>query len=134
MEQWLDAYPPSDKDDELEKKGPVSGAERRSQLLKMKPQRTLDLHGCRAADAADRVDEFIDSCVRDGLAKVLIVHGKGKHSTNSAPGMNSGGIIKEIVYERIRLHRRAGEAGIPDRILGGSGAVWVALRSVRKSD
>jgi DNA-nicking Smr family endonuclease len=68
------------------------------------------------------------------------VHGKGRHAGGHAnghagghaKGAKSGGVLKDIVYERLRRHRRAGETGIPDRSFGGSGAVWVALRSSRK--
>lgn len=133
FERWLEAYPPPESPKASDEVAPdstaptESNAERRRRLRELSPQRQLDLHGVRAADAQDRIDTFLNRAVADGLSKVLIVHGKGKHSTESRS--NGTNVMKTIVAERLRAHPYAGESGVPHRDLGGSGAVWVILRN-----
>ena len=85
LADWLDAYPPTDDvvHDEKEhghRSSMYAGAENRNRVRNLEPQRSLDLHGFRAVEAESAVREFIDRASRDGLEKVLIIHGKGKHS------------------------------------------------------
>jgi DNA-nicking Smr family endonuclease len=126
---WVDAYPPDEaarKADDID--GGPSAAERRRRLRLMKPQRSLDLHGLRAFEAEERLDEFLSRAVAEGLEKVLVVHGKGKHSDTP------GGVLRDLVYDRLRRHPAAGELGVPERELGGTGAVWVAIRRRNSSE
>ena len=37
----------------------------------------LDLHTFRPSEVADLVQEYLDECVRRGIAEVRIIHGKG---------------------------------------------------------
>lgn len=124
--EWVDAFPPtaeemSDRESADRTEGP---AEYRRRVRAMHPQRILDLHGAKAVEARRLVDRFIAECVADGIEKVLVIHGKGNHSK---PGARSG-VLKDVVYSALRDHPLAGETGVPDRKLGGSGAVWVVLR------
>ncbi len=121
MEEWIDEHPPDHPQNaSLPDESPQ---QRRERIKRRRPQRVLDLHGVRASDAARRVDAFVAAAVRDGIEKALIIHGKGKHSHDPR-----GGVLKQVVYEALRAHPHAGEMGVPDRRLGGSGAVWVAIR------
>lgn len=126
--QWIDAYPPDEKT--LNRDGGdesfADKAEHRRRIRGMAPQRTLDLHGSRVVEAEDLVNQFIRQAANDGLEKVLIIHGKGNHSERRAKG--GGGVLKEVVYRLLREQPLAAEMGVPERNLGGSGAVWVALR------
>ena len=120
---WLDKYPPKypSKDDPDLPPDDDRGRNRR-ELRNLQPERTLDLHGYTAEAAGRAVDEFVDLAVSDGLRKVLIIHGKGKHSSDGR------GVLSEVVRSHLRSHPKAGEVGVPERNLGGSGAVWVAIR------
>jgi len=124
MEQWLELYPPpretaheaaeSEKDHTRE-------AQTRKRLLEMPPQAVLDLHGFRAVQAAEEIDRFIRESVDAGLAKVLIVHGKGNHS-------REGGILAKLTAECVSRHPLAGENALSKGKDGGRGARWVILR------
>jgi len=82
---------------------------------------TLDLHGFTLEEAKARTEAFIARCRTAGMKKVLIIHGKGKHSS-------SEGVLKREMTIYLRQHRDTGMMGIPDRSMGGSGAVWVVIR------
>ena len=57
---------------------------RQARIRKMRPQASLDLHGLGLDDLDGALDAFIRESRREGLEKVVIVHGKGYHSTWSA--------------------------------------------------
>ena len=114
---WLDKYPPSGISKESDEK-----LESPTSMRRAKPQRTIDLHGMNAEDAGRRVDEFVAEAAADGLIKVLVIHGKGNHSTSTR------GVLGRVVRERLSAHPLAGATGVADRIQGGSGATWVAIR------
>lgn len=125
MHDYVDQYSPNEAvrrskaaDDELERER--AGEERR-RLLQMAPERTLDLHRLTAAEALVRVDEFVRASHRDRLKKILIVHGKGKHSRTDP-------VLGKRVVEFVRHCPLAGEYGSAPKELGGSGALWVILR------
>ncbi len=93
-----------------------------SELKRMAPQRTLDLHGYTAEEARTAVMAFLSSAGKGGLHKVMIVHGKGYHSKGGRP------VLQQVVYECLDASPYAGKRGVPSRELGGSGAVWVAIK------
>lgn len=100
--------------------------QRKARLKRMKPQKTLDLHGMTADQAAEQVFEFLSASAAEGLEKVLLIHGKGYHSDKGIP------VLKKVAYECLESSPYAGEHGIPDRTLGGSGAVWVILKYTKE--
>ena len=119
MDELLRRYPPEDKDagSPSGRQSPVS----RKRLLKQSCQRTLDLHGCTAAEARSEVESFLKGCKKAGLRKVLIIHGKGYHSEGRP-------VLKGEVFRLLERNPIAGEFGPADRKEGGSGAVWVLLK------
>jgi DNA-nicking Smr family endonuclease len=123
FEKWLDEHPPEPKEASIP--GPIDhktqAAEQRRKLRKAKPQAQLDLHGMTRKEAIARLDEFFVMSRRKGLKKVLIIHGKGKHSTD-------GGVLKKTAIEYFQKSRYAGEFGSPGKELGGSGATWVIVK------
>ena len=136
----VDAYPPTDDLAFRDEYGAANdagsnGGENRRRVRNLDPQRSLDLHGFRAKEADAMIRTFIDKAVADGLEKVLIIHGKGKHSSDGTQNSarNGASILRNVVYAQLRAHPLAGETGIPDRRLGGSGAVWVVLRKKKRS-
>ncbi len=75
----------------------------------------LDLRGLRAADALIRLEEFLDSAVRDGLGAVRVIHGRGT------------GALRDAVRDHLSHHSlvRSFERETPER--GGNGATAVEL-------
>jgi DNA-nicking Smr family endonuclease len=91
----------------------------------MKPEATLDLHGLRAEAVIPAVERFVSASRRSGLRKVLIIHGKGKHSQGEP-------VLQRLVRAYLERSPHAGAFGPADRAMGGSGATWAALREPKK--
>ena len=95
----------------------------RNYLLNMNPEARLDLHGLHQDEAQESLDRFITDCKARGLRKVLIIHGKGIHSSGSDP------VLGELVRRFIEHDKRCGASGHPKtKAEGGSGATWVLLK------
>ena len=75
----------------------------------------VDLRGARAEEALERLEDFLDKAVRDGLSSVRIIHGRGT------------GVLRQVVRERLQKHplARSFEAEAPER--GRDGATVVEL-------
>ena len=119
MDDWLKMYPPEDKDMSADKSKTVPVSRKR--LLKQSTQKSLDLHGLTAGEARAEVEAFLKKSKRQGLKKVLIIHGKGYHSAGKP-------VLKNEVINVLERSPIAGEFGTADRKEGGSGAVWVLLK------
>ena len=82
---------------------------------------TLDLHGLTAAEAENKLRIFFAKAQKTGWKKVLVIHGKGIHSSDEP-------VLKKVVMDFIENSPIAGSHGIPGASEGGSGAVWVAIK------
>ena len=95
--------------------------ERRSRLLRKKPDDSLDLHGLNRDEAWTAMETFFENSRQKGYEKVLIVHGKGNHHmTDSA--------LRDLSRSFIESCPFAGESGYSAAKDGGSGATWVILK------
>jgi DNA-nicking Smr family endonuclease len=125
MESWLEKYSPGEhireKREANEAHRNVVAAERRRRLRALRPQRQLDLHGLSVSEAAERLDTFLRECHKDGLKKVLIIHGKGKHSKKEP-------VLARAIRGYVQKSPYAGEHGAAGKNFGGNGAIWVILR------
>jgi DNA-nicking Smr family endonuclease len=119
MDDWLDKYPPVDKDADKNDLNPLYISRRK--LRKGPSQDSIDLHGLTASEAAAAVEIFLQNSKKRGLKKVLIIHGKGNHSA-------SGPVLKHEVIKLLEKNSAAGEFGPAGRNEGGSGALWVLLK------
>ena len=82
----------------------------------------MDLHGMTVAEAAPRLEDFLNSCVARDFECVRIVHGKGLGSGDRGP------VLKRSVNRWLRQYA-AVDAFVPaTQSDGGSGAVYVLLR------
>ncbi|RKX83106.1 MAG: DNA mismatch repair protein MutS [Spirochaetes bacterium] len=118
----LNKYPPKKAEKETEPADSRKKAIRRREYLrKLKPQRTLDLHGFKKDDAIAALNSFIIESRQLGFKKVLIIPGKGIHSKN-------GPVLRNAVIKYLEQNRLTGEFGPAEREYGGKGAVWVILR------
>ena len=122
--------PPRSRDDEPDETegdtGYVANGVDRRELRKLRRGqyavgRRLDLHGFTAKPAVAATIRFIEDA-RPGYRCVAIVHGRGNHSAGRA-------VLKEEVRALLRSHRAVLAYTDAPRDDGGSGAVYVLLRS-----
>ena len=83
---------------------PVSA--QRTKWLNMEAQDTLDLHGMTELEARTALTGFIQSMMRRGLRKGLIIHGKGRHSSE-------GSILAPMVRQFLEGTNKVGQFGHP---------------------
>ena len=122
MTLWLRRYGVVDKDAEEEKIQQKMSQLDRSYLRTMAAEASIDLHGLTKEEATVRLNAFIDECCRRKLTKVLIIHGKGNHSSTEP-------VLAKLVHDFIERHYRLGESGHPDKSEGGRGATWVIIKN-----
>ncbi len=123
MELWLRRYGTIDKDKLAEDQYERTKEQDRNYILNMKPEARLDLHGLHQDEAQVKLDSFITDCKRRGLHKVIIIHGKGIHTSGTDP------VLGELVRKFIERDKRCGSSGHPKtKQEGGSGATWVILK------
>lgn len=123
MELWLRRYGTVDKDKIAEEQEERSKYYDRSYLLNMQPEARLDLHGLHQAEAEEALNRFITDCKNRGLRKIIIIHGKGIHTSGTDP------VLGELVRRFIEHDKRCGASGHPkQKSEGGTGATWVILK------
>jgi DNA-nicking Smr family endonuclease len=120
MTLWMRRYGIEDKD-AIEEDQKIGAAERRKRLLHKKPDAAIDLHGLTRDEAWAALDAFFLDARRRGFEKVLIIHGKGNHSSGEA-------VLKRTVREYIERCPFTGESGQGNASQGSSGAAWVLLK------
>ncbi len=102
--------------------------------IKSKKTRSLDLHGKTLDEANQIIENFIRKSYEDKVHKLIIVTGKGLHSSNERDPYVSKdlGILKHSIpnflknnVELMELISNISEASIED---GGSGAFYIFLK------
>ena len=102
--------------------------------IKSKKTRSLDLHGQTLDEANQIIENFIRKSYEDKVHKLIIVTGKGLHSSNKKDPYVSKdlGILKYSIpnflknnADLMELISNISEASIED---GGSGAFYVFLK------
>ena len=102
-----------------------NAGERRSRLLRKRPDASIDLHGLTRDEAWNSLDTFFEDSRRKGFEKVLVIHGKGNHA---APAGGEG-VLRDLARQFIESCSFAGESGHSSNRDGGSGATWVILKT-----
>ena len=102
--------------------------------IKSKKTRSLDLHGKTLDEANKIIEKFIRRSYEDKVNKLIIVTGKGLHSSNEKDPYVSKdlGILKYSIpnflnnnTELMKMISNISEASIND---GGSGAFYIFLK------
>ena len=102
--------------------------------MKSKKTRSLDLHGNTLDEANKIIENFIRKSYEDKIHKLIIVTGKGLHSSNEKDPYVSKdlGILKYSIpnflknnAELMELISNISEASVED---GGSGAFYIFLK------
>ncbi len=120
---WITIHGVEDKDSEyLDDEGQRSAAEAARRFRLLEPQAVLDLHGYSAAEAEPLLERFLQTSARKGLEKVLVIHGKGNHSTTEH-------VMTDLTRRVLERNKNAGSFGPADRRHGGRGATWVKIRN-----
>ena len=118
----------------LSKKEKLKNKDNISETQKIIKKRSLDLHGYTLAAANEKVDEFIKKAYADKVEKLIIVTGKGLHSTNNeSPYISEEyGILKYSVPEFIKnkndLISKIKYFSKAKHEDGGDGAFYIFLR------
>ena len=97
--------------------------ERRSRLLRKKPDDSIDLHGLSRDEAWTALDIFFENSRNKGFQKLLVIHGKGNHGP-----LQGEATLKDISRSFIESCSFAGESGHCSARDGGTGATWVILK------
>jgi len=93
---------------------------------RFKPEAILDLHGTVTKDLEEKVARFVHYQYRRGIRRLLLVHGKGKHSENGI-GVLASHLVKVLTQGRVSYYVRG--FCTADLEHGGSGALSVMLIS-----
>jgi Uncharacterized protein conserved in bacteria len=123
QEAWLRRYGTVDKDKIADEAVERAHANSQQYLKNLPVEARLDLHGLTKEEARNRLSAFIGNCMDRGVRKVLVVHGKGLHTTGSDP------VLGEMVRKFIETDKRCGMSGHPDKRMGGNGATWIVLKA-----
>lgn len=65
------------------------------------PQDRVDLHGCTAAEAETKTENFLRRALRNHLKTVLVITGKGLHSPE-------GSVLKDVIEARLKIMKNNG--------------------------
>jgi len=101
--------------------------ERRSRLLRQKPDASIVLHGMTRDEAWTALETFFGNSRKEGIEKLLIIHGKGNHRNMVS---SNEGVLKDLSKHFIETCSYAGESGPSPAREGGSGATWVILKKI----
>ena len=99
---------------------------------------TIDLHGNSLDEANKIIENFINKNYEQGINKLIVVTGKGLHSSNEKnPYVSKDlGILKYSVPEFIKnnkdLMEKISEIKEADLNDGGSGAFYIYLKKLKK--
>ncbi len=93
---------------------------------RFKPEATLDLHGTISKDVERKVSRFVRDQYRQGKRRLLLVHGKGKHSDQGV-GVLADHLVKVLTQSRVSHYVRGFCTASLEH--GGSGALAVMLIS-----
>ena len=96
-----------------------------SRARNIKTDAVLDLHGFGSDEAWIALEAFFENSRKREHRKVLIIHGKGNHRSNSRD--ETGG-MRDLTRRFIESCSFAGKSGYSPGREGGTGATWVMLK------
>ena len=96
----------------------------------------FDLHGFTLVDANNKVEEIISYCVRNKFKELLLITGKGIHSTNEDDAYISKDFgklkysVPEFIKNNLELNKYIISINEADKIDGGEGALIIKLKNL----
>ena len=103
---------------------------------KKKERFKYDLHGYSLDEANQKVKEIIVSCANENYREILLITGKGLHSTSDRDSYVSKEFSKlkysvpDFIQNNNELKRLIVSISDADRIDGGEGAVLIKLKNL----
>ena len=103
---------------------------------KIKGRFKYDLHGYSLDEANRKVKEIIISCVNENYREILLITGKGLHSTSDNDSYVSKELSKlkysvpDFIQNNNELKRLIVSISDADRIDGGEGAILIRLKNL----
>ena len=95
--------------------------QRRIRLGQIRPEDSLDLHGCRQQEALQMLDSFLEDALGRGLRMLVIIHGRGLRSEREA-------VLKPLVQRWLGNQSKV-LAWCPAQVRdGAAGASYVYLQ------
>lgn len=109
---------------------PTATARRMKQLRqgKLKPEASLDLHGQKRADVVDRMRFFLQNAERLGWKTVLVITGRGLHSSDGKPVLRNE--VEAFLTGEGR--KQVAEWCRAPRQYGGNGALVLFLKQTAR--
>ena len=87
----------------------------------IRPEASIDLHGCRRDEALDALQAFVDDALRRGLRMLVVIHGQGFRSQSDA-------VLKPLVRRWLGGHPQVLAWCPAQPHDGAAGASYVYLR------
>ena len=103
---------------------------------KKKERFKYDLHGYSLDEANKKVKEIIVSCANDNYREIVLITGKGLHSTSDRDSYVSKEFSKlkysvpDFIQNNNELKRLIVSISDADRIDGGEGAILIRLKNL----
>ena len=103
---------------------------------KRKERFKYDLHGYSLDEANQKVKEIIISCANENYREILLITGKGLHSTSDSDSYVSKEFSKlkysvpDFIQNNNELKRLIVSISDADRIDGGEGAILIRLKNL----
>ena len=103
---------------------------------KRKERFKYDLHGYSLDEANQKVKEIIISCANENYKEILLITGKGLHSTSDKDSYVSKEFSKlkysvpDFIQNNNELKRLIVSISDADRIDGGEGAILIRLKNL----
>ena len=107
-----------------------------SNSIQRRERYKFDLHGFTLDEANNKVKEIINHCIKNKFKEILLITGKGIHSTNEENTYvsESLGKLKHSVPEFIRTNSDLNKLIISindaEKIDGGEGALIIKLKNL----
>jgi DNA-nicking Smr family endonuclease len=101
---------------------------------RIRPDRSIDLHGYNLAAAHHRLERGLDEAVRDGARVILLITGRAPRPGTSRLDLPLRGIIRESVRDWLSASRHSCSIAAVRNAHprhGGAGALYIILRRPR---
>ena len=104
---------------------------------KRKERFKYDLHGYSLDEANQKVKEIIIACANENYREILLITGKGLHSTSDSDSYVSKEFSKlkysvpDFIQNNNELKRLIVSISDADRIDGGEGAILIRLKNLQ---
>lgn len=119
QEAWLERYGTPDQAERDESSDLARMS--RKDLESIPVDASIDLHGMTSREAEAALDSFLRTAELSRFGKVLIVHGKGLHSSGEP-------VLAGTVRRCLERRKSIGRFGKATKAEGGGGATWALLK------